>query len=705
MKIFIINLKRRDDKLVRIKDRISKIELDKYYEIEIFNAIDGIEINKEYLIQNNYKISLDWNDNLHRRPMKWGEIGCAISHYQVWNKIIEQNLESAIILEDDVIFKSDFINNLKEILDSLENNKELGKCEMVYLGRKVFNKVEESVSEKLVKPNFSYWTLGYILKKGGATKLIESGYNKNLIPVDEFLPYMYGKNSISNYNIIDLNNNKKRLITYALKEDIIHPENQAFRESDTERSETINIDNNDNILVISVATYETDCYKRFIRSLEHFNLKYKILGFSDTKYSMTGIGGGFKIKLLNEYLDNMNLSEDTIIIFTDSFDVIFNDNGKNIIEKYKKIVKSYVDTNNSIKNIDLDIKNKIIFSTEISCWPDTSLKDVYQKVETKYKYLNSGGFIGYVGDIKRLVNTYIDELDDDQLYYTKKFLENKNDIILDYNCEIFQTLNNISADITLNIDRSEVLNKYTNTKPSIIHGNGNSKLHLNNIGNYIPNRWSEIYGYMETSRYNTKMKEPNIAIVCNKISNVMNIKYDKERIYYFTNGIYDSNYITKKMYYLTSEGDIIKDRIKELEIIRSLSKTDKIEYVIYIDDTHVIEDLDVLDLIKHGKEIITPMLVRKDTIFSNFWGDIGKDGYYSRSDDYVDIVSRKRQGIWCVPYIQNTFIFKIELIDEIINGYKSNDKMDMDMRLSKYLRDNNYLMYVDNLKYYGHIVN
>ena len=41
MKIFIINLKRRGDKLERIKDRISKIELDKYYEIEIFDAIDG----------------------------------------------------------------------------------------------------------------------------------------------------------------------------------------------------------------------------------------------------------------------------------------------------------------------------------------------------------------------------------------------------------------------------------------------------------------------------------------------------------------------------------------------------------------------------------------------------------------------------------------------------------------------------------------
>ena len=29
--------------------------------------------------------------------------------------------------------------------------------------------------------------------------------------------------------------------------------------------------------------------------------------------------------------------------------------------------------------------------------------------------------------------------------------------------------------------------------------------------------------------------------------------------------------------------------------------------------------------------------------------------------------------------------------------------MDMDMRLCKYLRDNNYLMYIDNLEYYGYI--
>ena len=47
MKIFIINLERRKDKLDRIKERIKKIKNNK--DIEIIKAVDGININNEYI--------------------------------------------------------------------------------------------------------------------------------------------------------------------------------------------------------------------------------------------------------------------------------------------------------------------------------------------------------------------------------------------------------------------------------------------------------------------------------------------------------------------------------------------------------------------------------------------------------------------------------------------------------------------------------
>ena len=44
-----------------------------------------------------------------------------------------------------------------------------------------------------------------------------------------------------------------------------------------------------------------------------------------------------KINILIDYLTNNKLDDDTILIVTDSFDVVFNDNIQNIINKYKRI--------------------------------------------------------------------------------------------------------------------------------------------------------------------------------------------------------------------------------------------------------------------------------------------------------------------------------------------------------------------------------
>lgn len=48
-------------------------------------------------------------------------------------------------------------------------------------------------SSNLVYPDYTYWTLGYILNKQGAQKLINANPLKHLLPVDEFLPIMYDK--------------------------------------------------------------------------------------------------------------------------------------------------------------------------------------------------------------------------------------------------------------------------------------------------------------------------------------------------------------------------------------------------------------------------------------------------------------------------------------------------------------------------------
>ena len=59
------------------------------------------------------------------RPMKWGEVGCFLSHYQIWIEIIEKKLKLVLILEDDAEFmidgeQFDFYNFHHDLNASLE---------------------------------------------------------------------------------------------------------------------------------------------------------------------------------------------------------------------------------------------------------------------------------------------------------------------------------------------------------------------------------------------------------------------------------------------------------------------------------------------------------------------------------------------------------------------------------------------------------
>lgn len=47
--------------------------------------------------------------------------------------------------------------------------------------------------KNLVHPDYSYWTLGYVLSLQGAKKLLQAEPLRKMLPVDEFLPIMFNK--------------------------------------------------------------------------------------------------------------------------------------------------------------------------------------------------------------------------------------------------------------------------------------------------------------------------------------------------------------------------------------------------------------------------------------------------------------------------------------------------------------------------------
>ena len=63
-----------------------------------------------------------------------------------------------------------------------------------YVGRKVLNWETEKLlpgATKLVRPGYSYWTLGYLISLGGAKKLIGQQPFQKMLPVDEYLLILF----------------------------------------------------------------------------------------------------------------------------------------------------------------------------------------------------------------------------------------------------------------------------------------------------------------------------------------------------------------------------------------------------------------------------------------------------------------------------------------------------------------------------------
>ncbi|XP_017304196.2 glycosyltransferase 25 family member-like [Diaphorina citri] len=134
-------------------------------------------------------------DPYHKRPMKKGEIGCFLSHYNIWNEVVDNNHDIVMVLEDDVRFESFFRQKLATILKELKT-KTLPAWDLIYLGRKKLSEKPDtwvSGSRYLVEASYSYWTLGYLLSRQGARKLTQARPLSNLLPVDEFLPLLSGK--------------------------------------------------------------------------------------------------------------------------------------------------------------------------------------------------------------------------------------------------------------------------------------------------------------------------------------------------------------------------------------------------------------------------------------------------------------------------------------------------------------------------------
>jgi hypothetical protein len=117
----------------------------------------------------------------------------------------------------------------------------------------------------------------------------------------------------------------------------------------------------------------------------------------------------------------------------------------------------------------------MIVSSEKGCYPDTHKMGMFPVVNHEWKFLNSGQIYG---NKEHFINVYNSNPprfeDDDQRWYTERFLAMPDKIGLDY-CNIFQSVAfEAEGDFTLTYNR--LYNNKTHTFPMFIHGNGKTDM-------------------------------------------------------------------------------------------------------------------------------------------------------------------------------------------------------------------------------------
>lgn len=159
--IKVVNMERRPD---RKEDTIAKFKEQNITDYKFIEAVDGQKLDVGVDIIELFK----GNDFGSRK----GFIGCALSHYNLWKKLLESQDEYYFIMEDDVQMEPDFSEKLKSI--------DYSNYDILFFGYSMFSSVREKIGVdgeftvgRLLMSQYVGGTFAYSINQTGAKKMID----------------------------------------------------------------------------------------------------------------------------------------------------------------------------------------------------------------------------------------------------------------------------------------------------------------------------------------------------------------------------------------------------------------------------------------------------------------------------------------------------------------------------------------------------
>lgn len=116
MRVFLINLVRNPERLASAVRQLTRLGIS----YERVDAVDGKTLSDEACRRavNRFR----WTCAVGR-AIRAGEIGCAMSHYAIYRRMIEEGIPYACVLEDDVLLADAFPEQLKRVEEWLDDER------------------------------------------------------------------------------------------------------------------------------------------------------------------------------------------------------------------------------------------------------------------------------------------------------------------------------------------------------------------------------------------------------------------------------------------------------------------------------------------------------------------------------------------------------------------------------------------------------
>ncbi|MCW3479623.1 glycosyltransferase family 25 protein [Neisseriaceae bacterium JH1-16] len=214
MKAFVINLPHHQERRRSITQQAAAMGLV----LEVVEACNGREMAAEHL---EARVAFAKRLTLGLTPLSLGEIGCALSHIGVYQRIVDEQIPQALILEDDAQLGCE----LPAILGHLETwrRQEAGQADeasvhlLSYVRKYTgWGKRRLSARHERVRVVNAVYTHGYVINLPAAKALLEQLYpvwqvadcwdylqRKQIVNVYGILPYCIGQSQLARQSSIE----------------------------------------------------------------------------------------------------------------------------------------------------------------------------------------------------------------------------------------------------------------------------------------------------------------------------------------------------------------------------------------------------------------------------------------------------------------------------------------------------------------------